>query len=135
GDRAVMHEKVFAAVVGGDEPVPLLSAEPLHSSSCHLTPPLPLKNGQRTRMGRTRNSLSCGFTLARNKEKGRRINDALLPRESQGRLKSTRRGSISPGPRRGVNASSSRGNPAPRELSSTLTVPHCTRTSVPLHVS
>src|SRR4051794_32100436 len=35
-DRAVMDEQVLAAVVGGDEPIPLRVVEPLHGSSCHI---------------------------------------------------------------------------------------------------
>src|SRR5436190_8234206 len=36
GDAALMDEEVHAAVVGGDEAVPLLVAEPLHGASCHV---------------------------------------------------------------------------------------------------
>src|SRR4029078_13467247 len=40
-DAAEMDEEVFAAVVRGDEPIPLGVIEPLHGSGCHLskTPP------------------------------------------------------------------------------------------------
>src|SRR5437762_3211533 len=34
-DRAVVDEQVLTALVGGDEPVPLVGVEPLHGSSCH----------------------------------------------------------------------------------------------------
>src|SRR5205807_3516704 len=39
-DRAVMDEQVLAAIVRGNEPKPLGVVEPLHGSSCHVTPPL-----------------------------------------------------------------------------------------------
>src|SRR5581483_8864872 len=35
GDAGVVDEQILRSVIGGDEAVPLLVAEPLHSSSCH----------------------------------------------------------------------------------------------------
>src|SRR5204863_7039534 len=35
-DAALMDEEVLAAVVGGDEAVALLVAEPLHGACCHV---------------------------------------------------------------------------------------------------
>src|SRR5262245_46744566 len=32
-----MDEQILSTVVGRDEPVPLIVAEPLHSSGCHMT--------------------------------------------------------------------------------------------------
>src|SRR5207237_3676926 len=40
GDRAVMNEHVLRAIVGCDEPVALVVAKPLDSSSGHVIPPL-----------------------------------------------------------------------------------------------
>src|SRR5579864_1577643 len=36
GDARVMHEQVLCAVLRGDEAVPLLVAEPLDGSGCHI---------------------------------------------------------------------------------------------------
>src|SRR5205823_10299116 len=36
GDAGVVHEQVLRPVLGGDEAVPLVVAEPLHGSSCHV---------------------------------------------------------------------------------------------------
>src|SRR5256885_16346304 len=43
GDAAVVDEQILRSVIGGDEAVPLLVAEPLHGSGCQLThlPQLP----------------------------------------------------------------------------------------------
>src|SRR3954449_2155608 len=38
-DARVVHEEILAAIVGRDEPEPLLVAEPLHRSSSHLSLP------------------------------------------------------------------------------------------------
>src|SRR3989440_818625 len=58
-DRAVMNEQILAAVIGGDEPIPLVGVEPLHGSGCHRkTPPLLIRNGQRRRTARHRYSLT-----------------------------------------------------------------------------
>src|SRR3954452_646162 len=35
-DRGVMHEQVFAGVIGRDEAEALVVVEPLHGSCCHL---------------------------------------------------------------------------------------------------
>src|SRR4051794_2512492 len=48
-DRAVMDEDVLRAVIGSDEPVALVVAEPLDCSSRHLLPPLVVLRTRRLR--------------------------------------------------------------------------------------
>src|SRR5213075_3292381 len=38
-DRAVVNEQVLARVIGRDEAIALVVAEPLHGSCCHVFPP------------------------------------------------------------------------------------------------
>src|SRR4051794_10140288 len=48
-DGAVMDEDVLRAVIGSDEPVALVVAEPLDSSSRHALPPLNVLRTRRMR--------------------------------------------------------------------------------------
>src|SRR5690349_20193331 len=64
-DRGVVDEQVLAAVVGRDEPIPLVRVEPLHGSGGHPEAPPPLlRNGQRRRKTRIRYSLVSPPILA-----------------------------------------------------------------------
>src|ERR1700747_1988815 len=58
-DRAEVDEHVFAALVRGDEAVPLRVVEPLDGSGCHIsTPPsAEVLNGQEAQRKRNRYSL------------------------------------------------------------------------------
>src|SRR6188472_102864 len=84
-DAAEMDEEVFAAVVRGDEPIPLGVIEPLHGSGCHLskTPPcLDSRTGRKV-------------------QEQARPDHALIERWESSSILSARRDSAEAEPRRG----------------------------------